>query len=180
MNPKSSFPNFFLMTAWFLYRLSFLPSSAMAGNWLIFTISFSWLKSTTSLFFSVIGRESQTAPLRILHSNWRIRVWNNEINASVECEGEVHIHHLADGEAIQFCGAADGVPGSARDHPEHLLHLLRWFHTELVTTCQTSPQYEQSQLASISYPRLGWTWRRAAHSGTERGGGDRPGQSGAL
>ena len=63
--------------------------------------------------------------------------------------------YLTDGEAIKFCGAADGVPGSARDHPEHLLHLLRWFHTELVTTCTTSPHYEQSQLASISYPRLG-------------------------
>ena len=74
MNPNSDFPNFFLMAAWFLYRLSFLPSSCMAGNWFILTISFSWLKSTTSLFFSVMGRESQTAPLLMFPSNCLILV----------------------------------------------------------------------------------------------------------
>ena len=47
--------------------------------------------------------------------------------------------YLTDGEAIQFCGAADGVPGSTGHHPQHLLHLLRWLHTELVTTYQSSP-----------------------------------------
>ena len=63
--------------------------------------------------------------------------------------------YLTDSEAIQLRGAADGVPGGAGDHPEHLLHLLRWLHTELVTTCQTSPDYGLSLSYNSSYPRLG-------------------------
>lgn len=70
-----------------LNRLSFLPSSCMQGNWLIFTISFSWLKSTTSEFFSVMGKESQMAPLRMFPSNCRIRVCTEQCYQSLQKPG---------------------------------------------------------------------------------------------
>ena len=40
----------------------------------------------------------------------------------------VFVIHLKKSEAIEFSRAADGVPGGARDDPQHLLHLLRRLH----------------------------------------------------